>query len=216
MPSQPQGPPEVFISYSHEDDEFKTELVKRLDILQDQGIIAHWHDGLLNAGERWNDEIVKRLNSSRVILFLISVDFLRSVYVNEVEIEHASRRYQAGEIIVIPVLVRQVHGWTEKPFGEITLGDLQALPGKTKFIKNWKNRDDAFAEIAAGIQSAVEKLVLNIGTPPARSSSPPSGVPSTFCPERDEEQIWSAVAERRRGPRRGSRAGVLERRHRFG
>lgn len=209
MPSQPQGPPEVFVSYSHVDDEYKQDLVKRLDVLQDQGIIAHWHDGLLTPGERWSDEIIKRLNSSRVVLFLISVEFLTSVYINEVEIEHASRRYQAGEISVIPVLVRQVHGWDKKPFGEITLGDLQALPSKSKFIKSWRDRDSAFAEVAAGIQRVVEKLAPDIRKPPVRVASPPSAVPTShqtdYVRRHDEkgrdilEQLKAALAPGKKG-----------------
>jgi hypothetical protein len=209
MPSQPQGPPEVFVSYSHVDDEYKRSLVTRLTVLVNQGIISQWHDGLLQAGERWNDEIVRRLNSSRVILLLISPDFLTSLYINEVEIEHASRRYQAGEVKVIPVLVRKAHGWEQTAFGEIKLGSLQALPNKKKFISSWKNRDDAFAEIAAGIQSAIERDGPNTKKLPARLAPRPSAVPTShqtdYVRRHDEkgrdilEQLKAALAPGKKG-----------------
>jgi tetratricopeptide (TPR) repeat protein len=179
---QSNNPPEVFVSYSHKDNDYKDELVKQLNVLEQQGVIANWHDGLLVAGQRWNDEIVKRLKTSRIILLLISADFLNSVYINNVEIEHASRRYQAGEVIVIPVLVRNVNGWKGKRFGEIKLGDLQALPTNAKFIKQWKNRDEAFADVAAGIQKAVEKLKEDKGQSETRSAPPPQ-VPTSHLTE---------------------------------
>jgi tetratricopeptide (TPR) repeat protein len=196
----------VFVSYSHLDDEYKESLVRQLNVLADQGVISQWHDGLLAAGERWNDEIVKQLGSSRVILLLISVNFLNSVYINDVEIKHASKRYQAGEVIVIPVLVRNVYGWKKKPFGDIKLGDLQALPSNAKFIKSWRDRDDAFADIAEGIQKAVEKLKpVN-----DKRVAPPPLVPTSYLTDyvrrHDEkgrdilEQLKEALAPGKKGP----------------
>lgn len=175
MSSQSQTSPEVFISYSHQDSEYKEHLVKQLEVLAEQKIISQWHDGLLTAGERWNNEIVKRLKSSRVILLLVSVDFLTSLYVNDVELKEAIRRYRSGEVLVIPILVRNTYGWKKKPFGDIKLGDLQALPSNSKFIKSWKDRDDAFANVAEGIQKAVENLaVVTISHSNPRIPPPPS------------------------------------------
>ncbi|HBB93770.1 MAG TPA: hypothetical protein DC054_00105 [Blastocatellia bacterium] len=205
MSTHPPQPPEVFVSYSHQDDEYKESLVKQLNVLAEQGVISQWHDGLLTAGERWNDEIAKRLKSSRVILLLISVDFLNSVYINDVEIKHASRRYQAGELTVIPVLVRNVYGWKKKPFGEIKLGDLQALPSNAKFIKSWRDRDDAFADIAEGIQKAVEKLKPASQRLVAPPPAVPTSHPTDYVKRHDEkgrdilEQLKEGLARGKKG-----------------
>jgi tetratricopeptide (TPR) repeat protein len=205
MPTQPSTPPEVFVSYSHLDDEYKEGLVKQLNVLAEQGVISQWHDGLLVAGERWNDEIVRRLNSSRIILLLISVDFLNSIYINDVEIKHASKRYQAGEITVIPVLVRSVFGWKKKPFGGIKLGDLQALPSNSKFIKSWRDRDDAFADVAEGIQKVVEKLKPSTDKRVAPPPSIPTSHPTDYVRRHDEkgrdilERLNEALAPGKKG-----------------
>lgn len=150
--------PEVFISYAREDAPFKDELAKQLSALERQGVISCWHDGLLVAGQKWDDEIVSHLDRSRIVLFLVSPDFVASDYIRRVELKRASERHAAGEVCVIPVLVRNVNGWRGEPFGELKLGDFQALPSGARFITEWPNRDGAFADVAAGIERAAREL----------------------------------------------------------
>ncbi len=154
----PVPPPEVFISYSSVDKSYKNALLKQLTVLEQQDVISNWHDGLLVPGQQWNEEIVGHLKSSRVILLLISPDFLISGYVNNVELKLAADRHKAKELCVIPVLVRNTNGWKGHAFGSLKLGDLQAVPANEKFIKDSTNRDKAYAEVAQGIQRAVEEL----------------------------------------------------------
>src|SRR5947199_8125085 len=122
MPDQPSSPPSVFVSYAREDESYKNDLVKQLKVLEGQGVISSWHDGLLVAGEQWNETIVKQINAARVILLLISPDFMNSQYIHNVEMKRASERHKAGEVTVIPVLVRNVNSWENEPFGQIKLG----------------------------------------------------------------------------------------------
>ena len=70
----------VFISYCHEDEVFKNELEKHLSSLQRQGLIDIWHDRCINPGDEWKDVIDENLNTSDIILFLVSSDFLSSNY----------------------------------------------------------------------------------------------------------------------------------------
>jgi hypothetical protein len=51
------------------------------------------------------------LNRANVILLLISADFLASDYCYDVEMKRAMERHEAGEAIVIPIILRQ---WTER------------------------------------------------------------------------------------------------------
>jgi tetratricopeptide (TPR) repeat protein len=176
MPGPSPTPPEVFVSYSSKDKRYKESLLKQLRILAQQGVISTWHDGLLTPGQQWNEEIVKHLHSSRVILLLISDDFLVSDYVNNVELKLAAERHRAGKVCVIPVLVRNVNGWKSQPFGSLKLGDFQALPAGEKFIVEWDNRNKAFTEIAQGIQKAVEQLKVTTAEPVSPSTLRPAPV----------------------------------------
>jgi hypothetical protein len=124
----PQRPPKLFISYAREDKEYKDQLVVHLKGLTRRGVIASWHDGQLVAGQEWNDEIVRNLNEARVVLLLVSPYFIDSDYITKVELSQAGERYERGEVSVIPILIRNVHGWESEPLGSRTLGSFQAVP----------------------------------------------------------------------------------------
>jgi hypothetical protein len=42
--------PTVFISYSHQDEKWKDRLLTQLGVLQQQSILALWHDRRIGAG----------------------------------------------------------------------------------------------------------------------------------------------------------------------
>ncbi len=146
---------EVFFSYAHEDEDLRDELAKHLSILKRQGVITAWYDREISAGTEWAGEIDAHLNTARVILLLISADFLASDYCYDIELTRAMERHTEGEARVIPVILREVD-WKGAPFGK-----LQALPKNAKPVTNWANRDAAFTDVARGIRKAVEELATH-------------------------------------------------------
>ena len=136
--SKASEPVEVFFSYAHEDEALRDELEKHLAILKWQGVITGWHDRKIGAGREWEGEISTHLNTARVILLLISPDFLASDYCYDVEMKRAMQRHDAREARVIPVILRPVD-WKGAPFGK-----LQALPTDAKSVTTWTNQDEAF------------------------------------------------------------------------
>ncbi|MDJ0707569.1 MAG: toll/interleukin-1 receptor domain-containing protein [Leptolyngbyaceae cyanobacterium MO_188.B28] len=145
-------PVEVFFSYSHRDEALRDELEKHLSSLQRRGIIGSWHDREITAGTEWAGEIDEHLNSARVILLLISADFMASQYCYDVELKRAMQRHIAGDARVIPVILRPVD-WRGASFSK-----LQALPRNAKAVTSWENLDEAFFDVTQGISKAIEKL----------------------------------------------------------
>jgi len=143
----------VFFSYSHRDAELRDELAKHLHLLQRQGVIRAWHDRQIGAGTAWRSAIDAHLQTARIILLLVSADFLASDYCFDVEMQRALARHEAGEARVIPVILRAVD-WQGAPFAK-----LQALPTDGKPVMSWANRDEAFLNVAQGIRGAVEEIV---------------------------------------------------------
>jgi hypothetical protein len=137
------APAEVFISYAHEDAALFHQLETHLKLLQRDGLISTWHDQQISAGTEWHGQIDAHLNSARVILLLISADFVASDYIYDVELRRAMERHDAGEARVIPVILRPVDNWQ------------QALPQGGKPVTQWRPRDRAFA--AAGSRRAVRE-----------------------------------------------------------
>jgi len=142
---------EVFLSYAPEDEALLEELVKHLSILQRHKVIKAWYDRQISAGAETNAEIDEHFNTARIILLLISADFLRSddCYTT---VERAMKRHKAGEARVIPIILRPVD------YQGAVFTNLQPLPVDAKPVTQWTNLDAAFANVATGIRKVVEEL----------------------------------------------------------
>lgn len=146
------SPIELFYSYAHKDEALREELEKHLSLLKRQGYITTWHDRRIIAGQEWASEIDAYLNTAKLILLLVSPDFMASDYCYDVEVRRAVERHQQREAFVIPIILRSVD-WQDAPFGK-----LQALPKDAKPIKSWTDQDEAFLSVATGIRKAVEEI----------------------------------------------------------
>ncbi len=142
----------VFISYTHVDEIFKDKLEKHLSIMKRNNIIHTWSDRKIIAGEEWDKRIKSELESSQIILLLVSVDFLASDYCYDIEIKRAVERHEKGEAVVIPVILRKCD-WQNTSFSK-----LQALPTNGNPVKSYSDEDDAFFSISEGIKDSVNSL----------------------------------------------------------
>lgn len=142
----------VFISYCHEDEVFKNELEKHLSSLQRQGLIDIWHDRCINPGDEWKDVIDENLNTSDIILFLVSADFLSSNYCMNIEVKQAIKQHKEHRSVLVPVVVRSVL-WDKEMFSKF-----QALPKDAKAISSYPDRDSAWCEVVDGIGKILENL----------------------------------------------------------
>jgi hypothetical protein len=149
---------EIFYSYSHKDRELRDELERHLSILKRSGLIRVWHDREIDAGADWAGEIHQHLNRADVILLLISADFLASDYCYDVELKRAIERHDAGQAIVVPIILRPVD-WSGAPFA-----GLECLPTDARPVTTWANRDEAFRDIAEGIRRALGRATRLTGT----------------------------------------------------
>ncbi|MEM6254635.1 MAG: tetratricopeptide repeat protein [Cyanobacteria bacterium P01_D01_bin.156] len=143
----------VFFSYAHEDESLRDELAKHLTLIERQGHIASWHDRKITAGNEWAGQIDEHLEAANIILLLISADFIASDYCWDVEMYRAMERYEAGEAVVIPIILRAVT-WDAAPFAK-----LQALPKDAKPIRSWVDKDEAFKNVTDEIKTIVEQLL---------------------------------------------------------
>lgn len=153
-------PLQLFVSYSHADKPFLTELEKHLSTLKRENLLATWHDRKITPGQDWESEIDGALQRSEIIVFLISPDFIASEYCVEKEVATALDRHGKGDAIVIPIVVRPVD-WLSTPIGKI-----QGLPTDAKPISTWNNQDEAWLEIAKGIRLAISDLNKREATVP--------------------------------------------------
>src|SRR5947209_20571242 len=106
MSIRPTTPIEVFCSYADADEKLREELEKHLKPLIRERKIFVWHNGKIMPGETVSNEIDEHLNIAQIVLLLVSPDFIASDYCYELQMARAIERHNAGEAMVIPIIIR--------------------------------------------------------------------------------------------------------------
>src|SRR5258708_10840381 len=175
-------PYNVFISYAHKDRRFRDEMAAHLSNLRNQNLINDWFDGDIIAGTEWEQQILEHLQTSQIILLLISVDFLASKFCYSTELKLAIARHDANQARVIPIILRPVD-WKDAPFAK-----LLPLPTDGKPVSKWPTHDDAFANVAKGIRRVIEDWKGGSSqSPPVE----PLQVAGTKSMGREQGPIWN-------------------------
>jgi WD40 repeat protein len=79
--------------------------------------------------------------------------------------KRALARHDAGEALVIPILLRACD-WRQTRFAK-----LRALPPNETPVTSWANQDEAWAKVALGIREALAARRSSAAPPPARARS---------------------------------------------
>jgi hypothetical protein len=143
-------PIKVFISYAPQDEEHLVELEKHLALLRKEGLIETWHARKVAAGDDWRGTMDVELESARIILLLVSSDFIASDYCFDLEMEKALGRHARGGTNVIPIIIRPCY-WRN-----YALAKLAPIPRNGRAVTTWPNRDEAWEDVALGVRDAVE------------------------------------------------------------
>jgi|GEM_PF-1819169 len=79
----------------------------------------------------------------------------------------ALQNHHSGQACVIPIILRACL-WEGSPFAKI-----QALPKNGKPVTSWNNQDEAFTDVARGVQQAVTGLRTDPPSPRPQAPGPP-------------------------------------------
>jgi TIR domain len=95
----------IFIVYSQKDKKhfkrFKTYLAR----YEREKLLDVWEDTKIAAGTKWHAEIKKTLDTTRVAILLISVDFLASSFIEENILPSLLQVAESGGAIILPVIL---------------------------------------------------------------------------------------------------------------
>jgi len=148
--------PNVFLSYSHRDEEWKDRLISHLRSLERQGMLDIWDTSDLPVGSDWSQEIQQSLKKADLAILLVSPDFLASDFIIQRELPALLRRREKEGLAVLPIIVRPA-AWSTLP----ELAQLQFLNTDARplaALSNYErdqvltNISERIAEIAGAIR----------------------------------------------------------------
>jgi hypothetical protein len=145
-------PVKIFISYSHKDEALREDLEGQLAILKNLKKIDIWQDRAIKAGDEWNQQILRAIDSANIIVLLVSPRFMASDFCFNKEMPRAMKRHEQKSARVIPVILAPCP-WKQAPFAR-----LGVLPRDGKPVSDWPNSDSALHNVAEGITRVVDEL----------------------------------------------------------
>ncbi len=147
-----EGRLSLFISYSHKDERFRDGLAGALLAYERKGELVVWDDTKIVPGQKWEPEILAKLERADIIVLLLSNDFIRSDYCVQKEMKRAIERDSADECAIVPIVVRSCR------FDKLDVGKIQAILPNGKPIKGHKDRDAAWLEVTRQLDRVLERL----------------------------------------------------------
>ena len=145
-------PLSTFLSYSHGDRKAKEIFQQNLTVMTKKNLITQWHDGLIEPGTRWREEIETNLDKMDVFVGLLTTDFLASEFIEKVEIKAARMRLavQDKSFLFVLILVDDIS------LTKLDLAEYQILRPGGKAVGQHKSRKEGF-NVA---QKELEQLIL--------------------------------------------------------
>lgn len=142
----------LFISYSHKDERYRDELRGALTPYERRGDVTLWDDTCIMPGQKWEQEILDKLERADIVVLLISNYFIGSDYCYSNEMKRALERDAANKNAVVPIIVRAC------AFHKLELGQLQAIQPLGKPVSQHKDRHQAWLEVTNKLDPLIASL----------------------------------------------------------
>lgn len=149
---------QLFVLYDRTDEKLAGQLKLRLALLERQGLLSCFDPHDLPAGAEVQAEIERVAEKTELFVPLVSAELLASSAHHKL-IEQALQRQKEGRTLVVPVLARAI-SWEHS-----VLAPLVVLPKNGAPVSTWRDRDQAWVEVAAGICDAARRWAEARGGP---------------------------------------------------
>jgi len=148
--------PDVVYLAAEEDAKHMTELAKQLRPTLKKLGLTDWHVSAVEAGLELEAALDAAVASARVVVLLISVDYLSDSLCQRAQTA-AFARASRGGLWIVPVYVRPIDPgiYKSQPFGRMT-----STPRSNKYapVTKQPDADTAWAEVAGAVRKVLEGL----------------------------------------------------------
>jgi internalin A len=145
----------AFISYSHKDkiylERLRTHLVP---FVRDEHLDV-WDDTRIKAGQKWKEEIQQAISLAKVVILLVSADFLASEFIEKNELPPIlAAAKQEGVLILYVYISTCAIKYTE-------LYQYQAVNSLSKPLKRmgYDYREEVWTQVAEYVNDALRSVV---------------------------------------------------------
>ena len=142
----------LFYSYCHIDERYRDRMETALALMRDNGFLSEWSDRKIIAGTPFSPQIIKELNNSDLVVYLVSPDFLASEACKD-EWRRARKNAEETGQRLVPIILRQC-AW--KDFDNMK--DYLALPRDGKPISQWDDEDAAWQDVYEQVKRVLEDI----------------------------------------------------------
>jgi hypothetical protein len=141
----------AFISYSHKDSRYLTELKIHLGYFTRNGRIDFWDDTKITPGSKWREEIRAAIESAKVAVLLVSADFLNSEFIAKNELPPLLAAAEHEGATILPVIIRPC------AFTSTNLRQFQAVNDPSEPLSKMKKyrREEEWTKIAKLVEAAL-------------------------------------------------------------
>ncbi|MBL1199939.1 MAG: TIR domain-containing protein [Nostoc sp. GBBB01] len=149
--SEPITRNQVFISYSHQDQQWLTKLQKHLKPMIRNQTLVVWDDTKICPGAKWREEIEKALAAAKVAVLLVSPDFLASDFIADNELPPLLDAAEAEGLTIIWIPL------TYSGYEETEIEKYQSAhpPNQPLNSLNSGQEDQAWVKICKKIKAAI-------------------------------------------------------------
>jgi len=143
----------VFVSYSHRDKDWKDRFLTVSKPLRRYVGIDLWSDERIKPGEKWRDEINKAMDRAIVAVLLVSINFLDSDFIAEVELPFILHAASKRNVALLWVRL------TPCLFRITPLRNIQAAAGMNKPLNTMADFEwqAAFCNVCDEIDAAIKQ-----------------------------------------------------------
>ena len=145
-------PYSVFIVHAREDVHYLDELLGYLAPMERAGMLKIWCDRDMNSFEKWDDPVLRRINTADIILLLVSQSYLKSAPSHSKELNFARMRHKSGDTTVIPVILEPCD-FDNDPI----VSTFSKLPQDSGTLKNSEQSQDLWPDVAGMVIQEVER-----------------------------------------------------------
>lgn len=139
----------VFISYAHKDEQWRETMRKALKSLERKGQLDVWDDRRLRVGDAWRKEIETALAECSIAILLVTLDFLNSDFINDVELAQIFERHEKEGLWIYPILIGPCD-WEGED--QLKAKQMKLCNGQPFKKASEADQEEAFAEVAKEIR----------------------------------------------------------------